>query len=188
MRFFDFRDLTLPLRIAVLSDTHGALDPQVGEVVRGCDLAVHAGDVGGADGLAMPRPRRAEVIAVRGNNDVPEKWPSTQRNALQALPDEALLSLPGGDLVVVHGHRDGAARLRHARLRRRFPDARAVIYGHSHRQVADCEAVPWILNPGAAGQVRTYGGAACMVLSIEGDAWRVETFRFPRPAKRPANS
>lgn len=187
MHVFDLRHLRLPLRIAAISDTHGPLDPQVAEFVHGCDLVVHAGDIGGAEGLDIPPPRCAAPIAVRGNNDVPEKWPAEQRGALLSLPHEAILLLPGGDLVVVHGHRDGAPRARHAHLRRRFPAARAVLYGHSHRQVLDRETAPWVLNPGAAGRVRTYGGPGCLLLHLEHDRWRVEAFRFPPPAAAPKN-
>lgn len=182
MRLLDFRHLRLPLQIAVLSDTHGPVDPRIVELVDRCELAIHAGDIGRASALEWLRPKAAPPVAVLGNNDVPAKWPVDEAAMLRLFPEEASLCLPGGQLVVVHGHRDGTAAQRHARLRRRFPEARAVIYGHSHRQVADCEKEPWILNPGAAGRVRTFGGPACMILTIEADGWSVRPFRFP-PAK-----
>lgn len=182
MRLFDFRHLRLPLQIAVLSDTHGPVDPRIVELVESCELAIHAGDIGEAAAVECLHPKVSAPIAVRGNNDVPEKWPAGEAAILQTFPEEASLLLPGGQLVAVHGHREGAAKQRHARLRRRFPEARAVVYGHSHRQVADCEADPWILNPGAAGRVRTFGGPACMILTIEAGGWSVRPLRFP-PAK-----
>jgi hypothetical protein len=36
-------------RVAILADTHGFLDPRVAEQVAECDLAIHAGDIGGAE-------------------------------------------------------------------------------------------------------------------------------------------
>lgn len=166
------------LRVAILSDTHGVLDARVARVVGGCDLAVHGGDIGNAAVLAALTPRSGRVVAVLGNNDVPHKWPAADQHLLDALPFELAEDLPGGRLVVVHGHRT-PAKDRHARLRRRFPDARAIVYGHSHRLVADQEAEPWVLNPGAAGRERTFGGPSCMVLSAAHDHWSVAVHRFP---------
>ncbi|MFR1808788.1 MAG: metallophosphoesterase family protein, partial [Pygmaiobacter massiliensis] len=35
----------MPTRIAVLSDTHGLLRPEVLEVLQSCDCIFHAGDI-----------------------------------------------------------------------------------------------------------------------------------------------
>lgn len=171
-------------RVALLADTHGYLDPRVAEVVRGCDLAVHAGDVGGLEVLRALRPRARRVVAVRGNNDNARRWAAAERAALEALPEEARLDLPGGTLVVVHGDRVVPAAQRHDRLRRRYAHARAVVYGHSHRLVCDCDATPWVLNPGAAGRARTFGGPSCLVLEARRDGWRVRVLRFPATRHR----
>lgn len=169
------------LLVAVIADTHGKLDPRVGDAVARCDLAVHAGDVGAAGVLQALRPRRGEVLAVRGNNDVAAKWPPGEVDVLESLPWEASWPLPGGELMVVHGDRAGPARRRHDRLRDRYPDARAVVYGHSHRLVIDCQQDPWILNPGAAGRARTYGGPSCLILRAGPRRWQVEVCRFSPP-------
>ena len=165
------------VQVAILSDTHGWVDPRVLAVVADCDLAVHGGDIGSADIIARLRPRLGRVWAVRGNNDVPAKWPESDRDLLDRLPERLDLDLPGGRLVVVHGHRL-RARDRHERLRQRFPDARLLVYGHSHRLVLDLDSKPWVANPGAAGRDRTFGGASCLVLHARQDLWRLETFRF----------
>jgi putative phosphoesterase len=140
---------------------------------------VHAGDVGNATVLDALRAGGANVIAVRGNNDVPSKWPRDERRTLETLDDEARIALPGGTLIATHGDRFTPAT-RHARLRAAFADARAVVYGHSHRLVVDETATPWILNPGAAGRARTYGGPSCLVLEARVRVWRVESHRFER--------
>ncbi|WP_414717181.1 metallophosphoesterase family protein [Tahibacter sp.] len=85
--------------------------------------------------------------------------------------------MPGGRLVVVHGDR-WPPRGRHAALRRAFPAARAVVYGHSHRLAVDVDAEPWILNPGAAGRARTYGGPSCLLLQASTREWRVVAQRY----------
>jgi hypothetical protein len=170
-------------RVALLGDTHGFLDPRVRAVAHGCDVIVHTGDVGGRSVLDALESSGAEVLAVAGNNDTPRHWGEDGPESLAALHEEARLSLPGGDLVVVHGHRL-RARDRHARLRARFADVRAVVYGHSHRLTVDREGAPWVLNPGAAGRSRTYGGPACLVLSASPGGWSLETHRFDPARKR----
>ena len=165
-------------RVAIVADTHGHLDLRIAEVVASCDCAIHAGDVGNAGVLAGLQPGMKTVVAVLGNNDVVEKWPADERDTLSALPMEARLELNGGQLVVVHGHKAGAVKGRHAWLRRRYPEARGVVYGHSHRLVCDQTDSPWVMNPGGAGRARTFGGPSCLVLSVGGDDWAVEAVRF----------
>jgi hypothetical protein len=174
------------LRVAIVADTHGRLDPRIEALVAGCDLAVHGGDVGCAEILARLRPRSGRVEAVLGNNDVAHKWPEADRPVLAGLPDQLALDLPGGRLVVVHGHRT-AAKDRHARLRRQHPGARAVVYGHSHRLTVDRDALPWILNPGAAGRARTYGGPSCLILEASARGWDIESHRFAPAAPARGN-
>ncbi|NEX21344.1 metallophosphoesterase family protein [Thiorhodococcus mannitoliphagus] len=166
------------VRIALLSDTHGAIDSRVQEVVAGCDLAVHGGDIGRASILAELQPRLGRVLAVFGNNDVARKWPEQDRQLLVHLPEWIEQPLPGGKLAVIHGHQV-PARDRHRLLRARFPEVRAIVYGHSHRLVEDLQPAPWVLNPGAAGRARTHGGPSCLVLVATAGDWHLETYRFP---------
>nr|WP_207191030.1 metallophosphoesterase family protein [Halochromatium salexigens] len=161
----------------MVADTHGYLDPRIAALVTHCDSALHAGDIGNAHVLAQLQPRGGRVYAVLGNNDVARKWPEDQRELLLSIPWEAHVALPGGELVLVHGHRLPAAR-RHERLRARYPHARAICYGHSHVLADDREARPWVLNPGAAGRVRTAGGPSCLVLTASADGWQLEQHRF----------
>lgn len=162
------------MRVLIVSDTHGLIDARIAALARGCDAVVHGGDVGDAhvlDALA------GNVVAVRGNNDVAAKWPARQHALLAGLPEQAEIDLPGGRLVVVHGDR-WPARGRHAALRQTFATARAVVYGHSHQLAVDDEALPWVLNPGAAGRARTYGGPSCLLLQATPQAWRVVAQRY----------
>lgn len=170
----------MPLvRVAILADTHGALDPRVQDIVATCDLAVHGGDIGHASVLAQIQPRLGRVLAVFGNNDVARKWPAEDRALLVHLPEWLDQPLPGGHLVVIHGHQT-MARDRHRLLRRRFPQARAIVYGHSHLLTLDVETTPWVINPGAAGRSRTHGGPSCLVLIATPTDWRIESHRFAR--------
>ena len=172
------------LRVALLADTHGFLDPRILSQLMGCDVAIHAGDVGNRGVLEAMQSAAKETYAVLGNNDVPAKWPAADLPWLEALPQEATISLPGGDIVVVHGHLAGAPRVRHDRLRQRYPEAKLVVYGHSHRRCIDKSAASWVVNPGAAGKARTYGGPSCIMLTVETDGWRLRTRRFEPLRKR----
>ncbi len=173
--------LTRITTLALVSDTHGHLDERIAALVRDCDYAVHAGDILGAGVLAALQPRR-RVLAVRGNNDLPNKWPPDDAAILHALPLEAELELPGGTLAVTHGDRQFARADRHARLRAHFPRARIVVYGHSHFLNIDQTATPWVVNPGAAGRTRTHGGPSCLILTASRAAWHIEVRRFELPS------
>jgi putative phosphoesterase len=165
--------------VLIIADTHGFLDPRISELAEQCRWVVHAGDIGDKAIIDELVSKGPEVHMVRGNNDIPGKWAADQHDWLQQLPWTESVSLPGGNLIIEHGHRVNPAMQRHARLREKYPDAMAVVYGHSHRQVCDQDAVPWILNPGAAGRARTYGGGpACMLLHIGDRDWQIETQRF----------
>lgn len=164
--------------VALVADTHGWLDPRVADIVARCDIAVHAGDVGAAEVLEQLQPRAGEVYAVLGNNDQYHKWGEDEHEVLESLDDTATLELPGGILVAIHGDDANPVAERHQKLRKRHPDARAVVYGHSHRRVCDMDESPWILNPGAAGRTRTYGGPSCLVLVATEAAWSVHEHVF----------
>lgn len=165
------------VRVALLADTHGHLEPRIVALTRSCDWIVHAGDIGSLDVLEQLRAQDTPVLAIRGNNDTLAKWPLAQRPDLARLPETAQLALPGGELIVVHGDRYPAA-VRHARLRADHRQARAIVYGHSHRLLIDDKALPWLLNPGAAGRTRTYGGPSCLILTASDEQWQVEAHRF----------
>jgi putative phosphoesterase len=166
------------VRVAIVSDTHGFLDPRIAELVASCDVAVHAGDIGGVGVLRELRPRLGRVLAVRGNNDTAEKWAPGEGRVLSRLTDEVVLDLPGGRLVVVHGDKAGTGQKRHDRLRKSYPDARAVVYGHSHHTLCDRRQKPWLLNPGAAGRSRTFGGPSCLLLVASEKRWQVSQIKF----------
>lgn len=172
--------------MALLADTHGPADARVLALVADCDIAVHGGDIGGVSVLASLQPKLGQVYAVRGNNDVHGKWPAEELALLERIPERASVELPGGLLVVEHSHRMAAAG-RHERLRRRYPQSRVIVYGHSHQMIADCDAQPWVVNPGAAGRSRTHGGPSCMVLTATTQHWEIAQYRFTPPSspKRP---
>ena len=165
------------MRVVLLSDTHGFVAPFIKEMARVADCVVHAGDIGGLSVLESIRPDNGELIAVKGNNDPPGKWPYDNSARSADLSESAQVDLPGGVLAVEHGHRIWDTRYYHQRLRAKYPAARAIVYGHTHIRRCDCTQAPWVFNPGAAGQEDTKGGASCMLLDADATGWQITEYR-----------
>jgi uncharacterized protein len=162
--------------VGILSDSHGYLDPRIKDTVNQCDYIVHAGDIFNAQVLEQLKPKK-ELIAVAGNNDFPAFWSEHEADVVKALPKNNQLELPGGKLVVEHGHRLGNIP-EHDDFRWDHADARLIVYGHTHRRVVDQKEEPWVVNPGASGKVRTHGGPSCLVLHVSEEEWKIETILF----------
>ena len=115
------------MQLAIVADTHlprgKRLLPQACvQRLRAADLILHAGDLSTVDVLRMFEALGPPVAAVHGNVDAPE---------LRALlPATRIVEADGARIAMVHDA--GPAKGRLARMRRRFPDADAVVFGHSH--------------------------------------------------------
>ena len=132
------------MRVVVLADTHAprrwkTCPPAVAARLRGADLILHAGDVCTAAVLAE-LAAYAPVRAVLGNNDAPEV-------AAWGAPPQLELELAGVPVAMVHDSGQKAGRL--ARLRRRFPAAALVVFGHSHIPLDESAGGLRIFNPGS---------------------------------------
>ena len=113
------------------------------EVLRAADLIVHAGDFSDATALAELRGL-GHVAAVHGNVDTAE--------VREELPETLSLELEGVILAVIHDA--GQARGRLERLRARFPEAGAVVFGHSHMPLHEERDGFQIFNPGSPTERR----------------------------------
>jgi uncharacterized protein len=132
--------------LAVISDTHlprGArrLPEDCVRRLRGADLILHAGDFVTAAILAQIEALGPPVAAVHGNVDEPD--------VAARLPVARVVDAAGARIAMVHDA--GAAAGRLERMRRRFPDADAVVFGHSHIPLheSDFDAGFQIFNPGS---------------------------------------
>ena len=149
------------VRIGVVADTHcpeflDHLPQRLLDDLRGVDLIFHAGDVGGQSTL----DRLAEIApvhAVRGDHD----------RSMSSLPRDLELAVEGRRIAIVHGNRSrlveepvtlmGTLSLGlvwpHwgllSYLKRRFPRADVILYGHTHSASADLLDGTLIFNPGA---------------------------------------
>ncbi|MBW4718674.1 metallophosphoesterase family protein [Saccharothrix obliqua] len=132
------------MKVVVLSDTHAprrwkSCPPAVAEHLRGADLVLHAGDVCVPSVLDELR-HYAPVVAVSGNNDGPDV-------AAWGAPETAEVELDGVRVAVIHD--SGPAKGRTARMRRRFPTADLVVFGHSHIPLDETGDGVRIFNPGS---------------------------------------
>jgi putative phosphoesterase len=139
----------LAVLIAVLSDTHlprGArrIPERCLEVVRGADLAIHAGDFVAESVLDELRSLGPPIVAVHGNVDC--------EGLRRALPRETVVDAEGASIAVVHD--GGPSRGRAERLRRLFPEADAVVFGHSHLPLHETHGGVQIFNPGSPTERR----------------------------------
>ena len=133
------------MRIAIISDTHlprGARrlpDACVAEL-RAADLILHAGDIATVGVLEELEALGPPVRAVVGNVDEPAV-------AACGVPEELTVEAEGVRIAMVHDA--GPAKGRLARMRRRFPDADAVVFGHSHIPLHEADEGFQIFNPGS---------------------------------------
>jgi putative phosphoesterase len=137
------------VRLAIISDTHmpkgGRAIPEAClERLAAADAILHAGDFTAPEvlhGIASIGP---PVHAVHGNVDGPD--------LRRLLPEVRAVEVEGVRIVMVHDSGPAAGRLQ--RLRRHFPDADAVVFGHSHLPLHEEGGGLQIFNPGSPTERR----------------------------------
>jgi putative phosphoesterase len=120
------------------------LPPRCVELLAAAEATIHAGDFFSASVLAEVEALCPRVHAVHGNVDEP-----ALRDSLPAT-----LEIDVGGRIVAIVHDAGPSRGRLARLRRCFPAANAVVFGHSHLPLHEEEAGFQIFNPGSPTERR----------------------------------
>jgi putative phosphoesterase len=131
--------------LAVISDTHmprhrRRLPGACVKRLRDADAILHAGDIMEPEFLDELEALGPHVHAVHGNQDAPE--------LRLRLPATRIVNAGGVRIGMIHDAGASAGRLE--RMRRRFPDAGAVIFGHSHIPLRErAEDGFQIFNPGS---------------------------------------
>ena len=132
------------MKVVVVVDTHTrglsrALAMGAWPYIETADHILHAGDVVDP-GLLHELKAFAPVTVVMGNCDGPDirQWGATER------ADIALGGVPIGMI-----HDSGLTKGRRQRIRKQFPDARAVVFGHSHMPANEDEDGLLLFNPGS---------------------------------------
>jgi hypothetical protein len=135
--------------IAVISDTHmpqGArrIPAACVERIRASDLVIHAGDIATREVLDDIAAIGPPVAAVQGNVDSAE--------LRELLPEARVVDADGARIAVVHDAGPAGGRLK--RMRKRFPDTDAVVFGHSHIPLHERDGDFQIFNPGSPTERR----------------------------------
>lgn len=152
----------MTVRAVVLADTHlragngRRLPESVYRLLDNADVILHAGDLvdrSVLDTLSSIAP----TYAVLGNND---------HDLVGRLPETQDLELEGVRIAMIHD--SGSTSGRAARLRRKFPDADVVVFGHSHIPLAT-EGIEGqrLFNPGSPTQRRTQPHRTAGVFELE---------------------
>lgn len=186
------------MRIGVVADTHcpeflDELPASLFERLRGVDLILHAGDVGGPETLERLR-QVAPVEAVRGDHDP----------LLQDLPLTREIEVAGRRIGIVHGNRTrlleepvtfiSTLALGYwfptpgliGALRRRFPRADVIVYGHTHEARAEVRDGALMFNPGAVYQVNREAVRKRLARRPGWFEWSwLQVMRYRRRAPRP---
>jgi len=155
--------------IAVISDTHmpkgkRRLPDACYEQLLAAEAVIHAGDFSAASVLNELEAICPVVNAVRGNVDEPELW--------DRLPESIEIDVGGRTVAVIHDAGPSKGRL--ARMRARFPDADAVVCGHSHLPLLEEAGGFQIFNPGSPTERRRAPRASMGLLHPTASGLRFE--------------
>ena len=148
------------IRIGVIADTHGRLDPVVRRHFKGVDYIFHAGDIGDRSVIEQLE-QIAPVTAVSGNVDGDEQ---------NGFSSEVIIELAGRRIAMRHilYERGKMTKEGRAVLDRERPDI--CIFGHTHQPKADWFGKTLLFNPGSAGPKRFKlpRGLGILVLARQG--------------------
>ena len=136
-------------RIAVLSDTHGLLRPEVLTAIDGCDAIIHGGDINKLEIIEQLK-EIAPVYVVRGNND--KAW-------AEHIPATLTFQIEDCRFFLVHNKKE---------VPKTLTGIDAVIFGHSHRYFEEnIDGQLW-LNPGSCGKRRFDQEITLAILMVDG--------------------
>jgi len=153
------------MRVALVSDTHGLVRPEVAEALEGAPLILHAGDVG-KPAVLEALEALAPVRAIRGNVDRGE-W-------AERLPHDEVVEVEGCLVYLLHDR--GELALDPSAAGAGFD---VVVTGHSHRPVSEVRGGVLYVNPGSCGPRRFRLPISMAWLTVEaGKAPGVEFVTF----------
>jgi putative phosphoesterase len=136
-------------KIAVISDTHSLLRPEIMEKLKACELILHAGDIKSKE-TAEELERLHTTYFVRGNADK-GSW-------ADEIPLTRELELYGVKIFMIHN-------IKQIKTDRTEQDI--VIYGHSHKYSESCKNGVCYFNPGSCGPRRFHQEVTMGILTID---------------------
>ena len=156
------------MKIGLISDTHGYLDPQVPSLFEGVDHILHAGDIGHGR-ILLDLEGIAPVTAVLGNNDYGIPGLDCRETETVEL---------GGLRVLVHHIVNPRAAFETIGTRFSRDTPRIVVFGHTHKTFDETIGGVRFINPGYAGRQRFSLERTLARLLIDGDRIEAEFLRL----------
>lgn len=148
------------MKLAILSDTHGLLRPEVLEQLKTADAILHGGDINKQSIVDQLR-QYAPLYVVRGNND--KEWAAE-------IPHDLTVTLGGVTFYLVHNKKELPADL---------SGVDVVLFGHSHKYVQEeKDGLLW-LNPGSCGPRRFHQEITMMTAEVSDGSIQVEKILIP---------
>jgi putative phosphoesterase len=144
--------------IGLISDTHGLLRQEAVAALKGCDLIIHAGDVGKPE-IIEELKIMAPVVAVRGNIDR-DSWASQ-------LPLRAVVEAGGASIYVLH-------QLQQLDLDPAASRFSIVVSGHTHKPDRMERSGVLFINPGSAGPRRFRLPITVARIDLRQSPWSVD--------------
>jgi uncharacterized protein len=142
------------MKLGIISDTHGYLDPRVEKLFAGVDHILHAGDIG-EPMIELELKFIAPVTACIGNTDLGLHYKETEA-----------ITLAGKKFLVHHIVNPFApSETLAAQLKRHQPDA--VIFGHTHKRFAETIGGVFYFNPGYAGKPKLGTDRSVALLHVD---------------------
>lgn len=143
------------MKIGVLSDTHGYLDPRVLKLFKGVDHILHAGDIG-YPSIILELEHIAPVTAVIGNTDYGLDFRETEWVTL------------GGLKFMVHHIVPAFTPDEEWRAKLARTGTNVVVFGHTHKQFAQSFDDVFLFNPGYSGKPRHGVDRSVAMIEVDG--------------------
>ena len=146
------------MKIAVLSDTHNVLRPEVIEIIKGSDAVIHGGDINSQDILdeiKSAMKHNAPLFVVRGNID--KEW-------AENLPVSLNFELCGLKFFLTHNRKDIPQDVK----------ADIIIFGHSHKYYEENINGQLWLNPGGCGRKRFSLPLTMAIMNVNDNGYSIE--------------
>lgn len=157
------------MKIAILSDTHGLLREEVKDIIKRCDVIIHAGDINTRE-IINELQKSAPLYIVRGNND--RAW------ALD-LPEVMRFELSGIHFILVHNKKD---------VPKNLDGIDIVIFGHTHQYFEKEQDGRLWFNPGSCGRRRFHQDITLAVMYAENGNYQIEKIELEQKQSKEKES
>lgn len=153
------------MKIGVISDTHGHLDPKIPKLFAGVEHILHAGDIGFAS-IILELEEIAPVTAVYGNTDTGLHFKETE-----------VVELAARKFLVHHivNPQSPGERVKE-RILRAQPNV--VVFGHTHKRFNETIGGILFFNPGFSGKPKFGTERSVAILHCDAKEIRAEYIRL----------